>query len=299
MKDHKRRVMIIVWWWNYGGLEGDYDKWQVAGTEEGDCVIRIDQRFSSTAITIIAAKAAEYLNDSEVFIFLHRNHGYTSQSIEAILAEIRTQNRAIEPLRCFLFGEGNGSLYIASNPRGLLGTKGTFNAQRINGTTHLIDAREDEALKLLKKSHFDHVWNAYSRAFKSKVFELKEDMFSVLSPFLIKREPKADELYQHLRLEDNKLLFLRLLSFTGKLRKGSSQEKTLLEQENLLGRALDFDDFSTNLETVYASKTQGIYKQLVQNITHKLLTGTHTVNLEELRDQFADLLQSMPEEVYN
>ena len=64
-------------------------------------------------------------------------------------------------------------------------------------------------------------------------------------------------------------------------------------------RTLDFDDFSTNLETVYASKTQGIYKQLVQNITQKLLTGTHTVNLEELRDQFADLLQSMPEEVYN
>ncbi|MCB0649778.1 MAG: hypothetical protein KDC85_00730 [Saprospiraceae bacterium] len=299
MKDHKRRVMIIVWWWNYGGLEGDYDKWQVAGTEEGDCVIRIDQRFSSTAITIIAAKAAEYLNDSEVFIFLHRNHGYSSQSIEAILEETRKQNRVIESLRCFLFGEGSGSLYIASNPRGLLGTKGTFNAQRINGTTHLIDSREDKELKLLKKNHFDQVWNAYSRAFKAKVFELKEDMFSALSPFLLKSEPKADELYQHLRLEDNKLLFLRLLSFTGKLRKGSSQEKTLLEQENLLGRTLDFDDFSTNLETVYASKTQGIYKQLVQNITQKLLTGTHTVNLEELRDQFADLLQSMPEEVYN
>ena len=151
MKDHKRRVMIIVWWWNYGGLEGDYDKWQVAGTEEGDCVIRIDQRFSSTAITIIAAKAAEYLNDSEVFIFLHRNHGYSSQSIEAILEETRKQNRVIESLRCFLFGEGSGSLYIASNPRGLLGTKGTFNAQRINGTTHLIDSREDKELKLLKK----------------------------------------------------------------------------------------------------------------------------------------------------
>jgi hypothetical protein len=291
--------MIIVWWWSYGGLGEDSDKWIVSDTSAEDCVVRIDQRFSPNAKSIIASNAVKHLEDSEVFIFLHRNHGYNGQAIEDILAEIKKHHPDASNVRCFLFGEGNGSLYIASNSRGLLGTKGTFNAQRVNGTTQWIDAREDEEQKLLKKDHFDFVWNAYTKAFKAKVFELREDIFSSLSPFLTRKDTKADELYQHLRGPNNKLLFLRLLSFTGKLRKGSSQEKLLLEQENLLGRALDFDDFSTNLGTVYTGHTSSIYKNLSHYITQNIFTGTNQIDLKNLRDQFSELLQSMPEEIYN
>lgn len=297
--ENRRRVMIIVWWWNYGGLEGESDQWKVAGSPTADCVIRIDQRYSQNAKNIIAEKARNFLHDSDVFIFLHRNHGYNGQAIEDILSEIKTGNSLEGNVRCFLFGEGNGSLYIASSPRGLLGTKGSFKAQRVNGTTQLIDAKDPDKDTSLKRSHFNFVWNAYSKAFKAKIFELREDVFSALTPFLTKDGIKANELYQFLRNPNNKLLFLRLLSFTGKLRKGSSQEKVLLEQENLIGRALDFDDFSTNLETVYTENTTRIYKKLVEEFTKNIFSGTNEVDLKNLRDQFSDLLDSMPEEVYN
>lgn len=299
MKDHRRRVMIIVWWWTYGGLDAPSDVWQVEDSANGDCIVRIDQRYSDNAKTTIAEKAKEYLSDSQVFIFLHRNHGYNGKAIQEILDEIKNNQIEATPVRCFLFGEGNGSLYIASNPRGLLGTKGTFKAQRINGITQWIDATSDSDLKFLKKENFDNVWQAYAKAFKSKVFELKEDVFLALSPFLTRQQLKANELYQHLRRQENKLLFLRLLSFTGKLRKGSSQERTLHEQENKLGRALDFDDFSTNLIAVYNPKTSGIYNDLVKEINQNLFTGTHDYDLSQLRDHFTGLLESMPGEVYN
>ncbi len=299
MKDHRRRVMIIVWWWTYGGLDAPSDVWHVEDSAGGDCVVRIDQRYSDNAKTIIADKAREFLSDSQVFIFLHRNHGYNGKAIQEILGEIKNDQTEATPVRCFLFGEGNGSLYIASNPRGLLGTKGTFKAQRINGITQWIDATSDSDLKFLKKEHFDNVWQAYAKAFKSKVFELKEDIFLALSPFLTRQELKANELYQHLRKQENKLLFLRLLSFTGKLRKGSSQERTLHEQENKLGRALDFDDFSTNLTAVYNPTTSGIYNDLIKEINQNLFTGTHEYDLSQLRDHFTGLLESMPGEVYN
>ncbi len=170
--------MIIVWWWNYGGLEANFDEWSVSGSSNQDCVVRIDQKFSPKAKSIIVNNAINHLDDSEVFIFLHRNHGYNGQAIEDILSEIKTQHPEANNVRCFLFGEGNGSLYIASNPRGLLGTKGTFNGQRVNGTTQWIDSRVDPEKTLLKKDHFDFVWNAYTKAFKAKVFELKEDIFT-------------------------------------------------------------------------------------------------------------------------
>jgi hypothetical protein len=299
MKDHKRRVMIIVWWWHYGGLEGTSDEWPVGPDRSGDCIIRIDQRYSENALSIISQKTLEYLPDSEVFVFLHRSHGYSGRAIKALLEIINKNANNLAPVRCFLFGEGNGALYISTNPRGLLGTKGTFSAQRINGTTQWIDAREDLESMTIKRDHFNNVWNTYAKAFKAKVFELQEDIFLALSPFLTQQTSPANELYQHLRRREHQLLFLRLLSFTGKLRKGSSQEKLLLEQENLQGRAFDFNDFSTNLGTVYESETFDIYTNLVENINQKLFTGVNHYDLSKLRDGFASLLQSMPEEMYN
>lgn len=298
-KHNNKRVMLIVWWWNYGGMQGTSDEWQVFGPSLGDKVLRVDLRFSASAKSIIAEKASACLSDSDVFIFLHRNHGYNSQAVEDILNEIKTKNPTVSNVRCFLFGEGNGSLYISATPRGLLGTKGTFKAQRINGTTQFINAAEDEDARLLKKQHFDFVWNAYEKVFKAKVFELQEDLFTTLSPFLLQKKHQAGELYSFLRSPEKELLFLRLLSFTGKLRKGSAQEKKLFVFEERLDRALHFDDFNSNLQNVYGESPNRIYETLNNEITNKLFNSREEVNLIQLRDQFSALLVAMPEEVYN
>ena len=98
---NNKRVMIIVWWWSYGGLGEDSDKWLVSDTSAEDCVVRIDQRFSPNAKSIIASNAVKHLEDSEVFIFLHRNHGYNGQAIEDILAEIKKHHPDASNVRCF------------------------------------------------------------------------------------------------------------------------------------------------------------------------------------------------------
>ena len=40
----RNRVMLIVWWWKYGGLEKAWDEWSVAGYPEGHKLIRIDEQ---------------------------------------------------------------------------------------------------------------------------------------------------------------------------------------------------------------------------------------------------------------
>lgn len=291
--------MLIVWSWNYGGMKGTYDEWQVLNSPQSDKVIRLDQRFSAEAKINIITHANDHLPNNDVFIFLHRNHGYNSQAVEDILSGIKAKNPSASNVRCFLFGEGSGSLYISSNSRGLLGTKGTFKAQRINGVTQFIDASASEETRLLKKVHFDFVWNAYAKVFKAKVFELQEDLFSSLSPFLIKKERREIELYQFLRKPEKELLFLRLLSFTGKMRKGSAQEKKLFAIEKSSDRALHFEDFNTNLQNVYEELPNTIYSNLVEDITSKLFTSKQEVNLIQLRNQFSNLLAAMPENTYN
>ncbi|GJM34066.1 MAG: hypothetical protein DHS20C18_30670 [Saprospiraceae bacterium] len=297
---NRNRVMLIVWWWKYGGLEEAWDEWTVAGYPEGHKLIRMDEPRSAAGTALIRSCVEDHLENSDVFIFLHRNHGYNQQAIEEILSGLSDHQRHISQLKCFLFGEGNDDLYIAKQPRALLGTKGTFRANMHLPNHHgnLIDAVANPATHQLKREHFDFVWKVYSHAFKAKVFELKEDLLTAFVDFSNMDLIPSGELYRYIRLPENRLLFLRLLSFTGRMRKGSDLERELIQWESREKRSLFFDDFSTNLKTTYGELEGRIYKNLVEAIKTHIFSVQGEADLPSIRGQFESLLSVMSEATY-
>ena len=152
---------------------------------------------------------------------------------------------------------------------------------------------------MLKRKHFDFVWNQYSHNFKAKIFELKEDLFISLSRFLFKTEIQPGEVYNYIKLSSNQLLLLRLLSFIGKIRKGSNLETQLKEFEQKHRRSYFFDDCHINLKTTYGENETNLYRQLTATISQGLLAHQPGFNFQLLRDQFDALLKAMPEPIYN
>lgn len=298
-----RRIMIIIWDWKYGGLEVPFDEWGLKSTKySDDKVIRLDLRWSPQALKQLRELVEANIPNGQVYLFLHRNHGYNYKTIDQILSDLKEFPDATQRLRCFLFGEGNDYLYIAKQPRGLLGTKGTFSARMSykagNSNSQLISAVADKERKLLKKEHFDNIWKFYTNTFKAKIFELKEDLFANLLNFRQQNPPEPQALYNYIKQNENRLLFLRLLSFTGKVRKGSDLELALKKYENESKKSYLFDDCHVNLKIIYGEEESALYKQLVLAINQGLLGQDDYTDLIQLRDQFDSLLAALPESTY-
>lgn len=295
------RIMIIVWSWKYGGMEEPYDSWEVAG-RPGDRLIRIDERYSATAVNQVKQLIDAQEEAASVFLFLHRRHGYTNETLSHILEAINSARRTKNTVRGFLFGEGNDYIYIATQNRGLLGTKGTFSAMLqspYHASSQLVSAVADANRRLLKVEHFNAVWRYYAHNFKAKLVELREDLFGAIWPISLEESVDSSTYYIFLQQTDNQLLFLRLLSFIGKIRKGSDLEQTLKNYEQQLKRSFFFDDCRENLKTVYGEQKGRLYESLVSEIRKQLFVHHQQVDLLQLRARFDDLLCEMPEAAYN
>lgn len=303
-KVRSKRIMIIVWTWQFGGLDTVYDEWTLNSKKyEGDKVIRLDLKWSPHANTVIQELVEKHIQNSRVFLFLHRSHGYNYKVIDQILTNLKSLPEATQKIRCFLFGEGNDYIYIAKQARGLLGTRGTLTARmpvknaKANAT-QLISAIADTEQKVIKKEHFDSVWRFYTNTFKAKIFELKEDLFANLLEFHQQKDLPPRALYDHIKQHENQLLFLRLLSFTGKVRKGSDLELALKKYENDSKKSYLFDDCHVNLKNIYGEEESALYTQLVTVINQGLLGQEDHTDLVRIRDQFDRLLSALPESTY-
>lgn len=297
----QNRIMIVIWSWRYGGMKENTDEWAVEGNS-GDKLVRLDLKMSSEATDILQQKIQSYAQQGDVFVFLHRRHGYNQKNIKAILEQLNVEAYTESTIRCFLFGEGNDKIYIANQSKGLLGTRGSFSAKLENDTMEAaiyINAIANEDQKLLKRKHFDFVWNQYSHNFKAKIFELKEDLFHSLSPFLFLKEIQAGAVYNYIKLNENQLLMLRLLSFIGKVRKGSNLETKLREFEQQHRRSYFFDDCHINLKITYGEQLAQVYKELCANISSGLLAYEADFSFQTLRNQFDEMLQMMAGSTYN
>ena len=297
--------MILVWGWKYGGLKEDWDEWSLNSSKyANDKVVRIDVRNTPSGKALLYQCLKQYLQQADVYLFLHRNHGYTDAAIQSILSDLKAFiAKPGTKLRCFLFGEGNDYIYLLKQSRGLLGTKGTFTARihlgnNGNGSSTLVSAIHDEEKKVLKKENFNAIWHYYTNTFKAKIFELKEDLFTSLLSFINVQNLDALELYQFMKEGHNQLIFLRLLSFSGKMRKRSDLEGNLKEYEVRRKKSYLFDDCKANLRLIYGEKESQLYQELVSQISNNLLVPKGNADLPGLRDQFEELLNAMPESTY-
>lgn len=294
------RTMIIVWSWKHGGLTATHDEWST-DSDINDKLIRADIPFTSTAIGLLRQMVEAEGLDRSVYLFLHRRHGYSQKAISQILNSLSDFQQSGGVVRSFLFGEGGDYIYIANNHRGLLGTKGTFSAKLASPyheKDQLVSAIVRQEEKLVKSVHFNAVWQHYSYDFKAKIFELREDLFVAFLPFLDEEPLNSSVLYAFLQREENQLLFLRLLSFIGKIRKGTALENTLRSFEQTQKRSFFFDDCQENLKAVYGVQEGRLYEELVMFIKTHLFVHDQTVDLRQLRKQFDVLLRNMPELAY-
>lgn len=284
------RTIIIVWSWKAAGTgEG---VWEVAGSSNSnDLVVCHDWPALPNGDTQqLATLAGQYTQqDGEVMIFLHRHHGYSPEHLKQIIYQFSEDQQ--ERLRCFLFGEGSDAIYLTNDPRGLLGTSGTFSAQ-LNTGGHSIEvsAIADAERRLLKSAHFDYIWDTYQLSLRRRIFELKEDLFNCLGQHLPQLTFAPGELYTLLSRQENKMLLLRLLSFVGRIRKGSEIAKEIRTFERNNNRTLTFDDCGIQLETSYGAPAAEQYALLAAYVLRHVLAKGNAVSLPELRERFDDLL---------
>ena len=248
-----KRSMIIVWSWNEGGQVSGGDRWTVSGHRKGlDELICLDLRHSPAGLNhLLQLAEAELAEGRIVFLFLHRRHGYTPAAIESLQQQLTAEERPA--CRCFLFGEGGDPLYLFRDERGLLGATGTFSARIMDGQgrERRLSAVADAGQHLLKAGHFQHTWQQYEHAFRERILELREDLFDSLGILLEKKEAPPGAVYRHLSEPGRRIMLLRLLSFTGRLRKGARLERELRACEEEQERTFSFDDLQAQLSAAY------------------------------------------------
>ena len=285
----KARTIVIVWSWTRSGLgEGE---WKVAGTSHlEDRVVCLDRPASPAAVETLKEVLTDYSREGgEVMLFLHRHHGYFQDHLKEFLHLPLDDTHGL--VRCFLFGEGADEIYLTTNARGLLGTSGTFTANvMFEGQQVSLSAIADSERRELKSTHFDHVWQIYRQALRRRIYELKEDLLGTLSQALPNTVYAPGELYKVLSQPENRMLFLRLLSFVGRIRKRSDLAREIRTFEQRNNRTLTFDDCGIQLETAHGQAAAEQYALLAAYVLRNILAHGGEVSLLELREKFEELL---------
>jgi len=101
--------------------------------------------------------------------------------------------------------------------------------------------------------------------------------------------------YDLINQSNHRLLFLRLLSFVGKLRKGSDLEEELKKFEFNHKKSYLFDDCNAHFKGIYGEAQSKIYQQLSDAIKNSILSRRQTSDLISMRNNFNTLLEVMPE----
>lgn len=292
------RTMIIVWSWRASGLgEG---VWHPAGVSHAaDQVICKDILASEDAMHFLSTTIEEQqAAGNELMIFLHRQHGYYPEHLKKLLE--KAAPAFADNFKCFLFGEGADAIYLTSHPRGLLGTSGTFEAQIVfSGESISLSAVADAQRRELHASHFNYVWNTYQLALQRLIFELKEDLLSTLGQYLNAESFPPGAIYNIISQPHHRILLLRLLSFSGRIRKGSGLAREIRTFERNNTRTLSFDNSQIQLEAAYGVVAVECYTWLVNYISQHLLTSGDAVSLLDLRAKFDELLDLLPGRTYN
>lgn len=285
------RVMIIVWSWESSGIGAA--NWQIAGNANaGDQLIAVDWLANPDNLHRLEVLTQEkYQAGNDVLLFLHRQHGYHKEHVAHLVQQTRGDiDNSV--FRCFLFGEGADPIYLTHSPRGLLGTAGTFSANVIFEEESLaITSIADVERKEIKTAHFDYVWQLYESAFEQRIFELKEDLLRTIIEQLGKTECEPGEVYGLLRDTQHRELLLRLLSFTGRIRKDSDLAREIRTFERNSNKSLTFDDCGIQLNKSYGILAAEQYALLVSFILRHVLAKGKGVSLNELRQRFDDLLE--------
>lgn len=290
--------MIIVWSWQRSGIgEGE---WRLSSASQAnDRLICKDVLANDLAMSYLSEQLNQAREEGDdLMVFLHRHHGYHQEHLKALLQQTNLEDDTT--FKCFLFGEGADPIYLTNQPRGLLGTSGTFSAEvMLSGESLSLSAVASAERKELVTANFNYVWDTYQLALRRQFFELKEDLLSTLAQFLNTDQFAPGEVYSILSRPEHRILLLRLLSFAGRVRKNSGLATEIRTFEKNNNRTLTFDNCHMHLESVYGATAADTYTSVVSFISQHLLATGEPLSLLALRSRFDELLTLLPGRTYN
>lgn len=285
------RSMIIVWSWNKSGYGEQV--WQLDSQQHSeDRIICIDQLADDTAIDRLGQLIQAHSGPKQaVMLFMHRHHGYKQEHIQQLMAMQPADQLA--NLKCFLFGEGAENIYLKNEARALLGRSGCFETDisDADGNKQSLSAIQSFENKTIKTTHFNYTWSIYQHALRKRIFELKEELIATCfeqqssAPVF-----EAGTAYALLNQAEHKLLFLRLLSFIGKIRKRSSLAIDIRTLEREHNKAFAFENCALLIASSYGSEAEAQYQVLAKYIYQHALTKKGSLDLLALRQEFDKLL---------
>ncbi len=298
-----RRIMIIIWRWNELNNTSDWGEYSIEGCSHDKIYIADIKQEDTVNVKKIKEKIVDYLRSEnhQVFLFLHRSHGYQRRDIEGLSSYVKKELKYKRDeyihgkLKFFLFGSSRDYIYFDTANSGLI-HGGEFMHEEIYDDKGKLIKRNsvftNKDKKEIKKSCFDKVWNYYQLEFKKKVFELKEDLFVKL----FEQTNNVGE-YQ-LDLEKRQaLLMYRLKSFRG-LGLSKRERKVLVEAEWKQQRSFIFDDCIENVKNNYGDEALNIHSKITLETSALFNKGNITVPFTEIRTLFDQLLAQMPEKIY-
>lgn len=280
MSQQKEKRLIIFWHWKeLKDSKKRSDEFAVEG-DSAQKIIRIDDENEGGKKTEeIKQIIKNYLNNSSDFILLlHRSS--LSNQVASELEELVKSNAVGNAIRKIdFFGGGKSYMYYKpESDTGLLNNE-PKNGDFVIGELHkwkdpvtgeskreTISVTVEGDDRLIKKQYFEKVWNYYAFRTKQVTFELHEDLFIYLVGL---GSSKAVSLIELLKEEENGLRE-RVLSFCtdGEEQVGIRPNQKIYEP----------------------------YKNLVAFLQTELVNQTDY--LSKLREQFAHLLNAMPEKIY-
>ena len=268
-----------------------------------DRLIRINEHFSTNALSRLKEWIDHSLQSGVVQVLLHKDHGYTP----SVLKEITEAYSAISNrrLKFHRFGGGHDFIYFSAHEMGFLDDFGGLmdepeyafkssegRAPKIGKASVLTE--DNQGKTGLDKLFFDQVWRFYNWSTLQKVFDLRETLLHALYSHWFAQYIK-DVTVQNERVKwfAEELMALRLKSFCGLL--DEDEQNRLAQFETDHQRNYHFGNLEKQCEVLGGREGAEVFrltKDLLIDILRtqtKDYSGSYHYNLKDLRDRFDQL----------
>ena len=337
--DNKKKIMLIVWKWAdlihinekiwkekdfkpyFADVNKGHDKFFKEYKVEPsilchDASVVAVTIYNSGNLTrqLLHALIESYAKpENELVVLLHRSDFYKEEDVDALLDRFEYISN------CFLFADGRDYIYYDTQKSGLLDHVGNFFVGFEANSTEKVETIKDGEVQ---QPYFDRVWEYYQSEFETKVFQLKEELFTQWFPFLLPSYPEeisCIDLLNAIREADDRVLFFRLKSFTDqyaviknldkekhfdRFNELETEKKKIESFEKESGESFIFDDCIKNINHHKNNERDFVansYKEVCDSLNKILFDNTQkSISKTEIRNlahQFNYLVKVIPGEL--
>jgi hypothetical protein len=292
----RKKLMIVVWRWHKSviGEQNYHDHFEVENTPKTHLFIPVKESHSDKKQLL--EKLLQKYADHDVMLFFHDKSEY--QPPRDLPDEV-FDPRSHRTVQVFTFGGGSEFIYLSQNEYGILGTPGRLwhsQESRPDRCSKAGDA-EDYACKVIKKAHFESVWNYYPNQWKAKTDKFYHRLNRYLADFT---SPDGDtpiaakHLLNHWRQQKDALIKDQLDSLLG-----NGDSEALKKQDDAGPWKLSFKHLEMDIINYKDAKQpyanlQSYLRQLKENKLTKPLEAFRT----DLQTRFEALIEALPGEIF-